>query len=309
MTDPFKDFLEELERRRSGRDASTAEGDNLSDDDGTPPPTRPRARRPSSGSGGGGVRPRLSIRSLLFPALIALFFVGSPIISLLTDARWFESLGAGALFWQRLQIQGTLFVSAALVSLLFLLATLFVAGLVSRRQGGGSSDARGESSEAPRPRPPLVDERGQIRIDGLGDAVRELFAAGGGAGRGGAGATATRIGNGVLRAAAVLVALVIAAQVAVNWEAISLWQHAVTFDPSGTPVVDPAFGRDISFYLFELPILRLAQGLVVTLLVAATALTAARYLPAIGARGLGFIGAIPRLHLAILVGEIGRAHV
>ena len=167
MTDPFKDFLEELERRRSGRDASTAEGDNLSDDDGTPPPTRPRARRPSSGSGGGGVRPRLSIRSLLFPALIALFFVGSPIISLLTDARWFESLGAGALFWQRLQIQGTLFVSAALVSLLFLLATLFVAGLVSRRQGGGSADARGESSEAPRPRPPLVDERGQIRIDGL----------------------------------------------------------------------------------------------------------------------------------------------
>ena len=304
MTDPFKDFLEELERRRSGRDASAAEGDNLSDDDGTPPPTRPRARRPSSGSGGGGVRPRLSIRSLLFPALIALFFVGSPIISLLTDARWFESLGAGALFWQRLQIQGTLFVSAALVSLLFLLATLFVAGLVSRRQGGGSSDTRGESSEAPRPRPPLVDERGQIRIDGLGDAVRELFAAGGGAGRGGAGATATRIGNGVLRAAAVLVALVIAAQVAVNWEAISLWQHAVTFDPSGTPVVDPAFGRDISFYLFELPILRLGQGLVVTLLVAATALTAVRYLPAIGARGLGFIGAIPRLHLAILVGGV-----
>ena len=96
MTDPFKDFLEELERRRSGRDASDAEGDNLSDDDGTPPPTRPRARRPSSGSGGGGVRPRLSLRSLLFPALIALFFVGSPIISLLTDARWFESLGAGA---------------------------------------------------------------------------------------------------------------------------------------------------------------------------------------------------------------------
>ena len=304
MTDPFKDFLEELERRRSGRDASAAEGDNLSDDDGTPPPTRPRARRPSSGSGGGGVRPRLGLRSLLFPALIALFFVGSPIISLLTDARWFESLGAGALFWQRIQIQGTLFVSAALVSLLFLLATLFVAGLVSRRQGGGSSDARGESSEAPRPRPPLVDERGQIRIDGLGDAVRELFAAGGGAGRGGAGATATRIGNGVLRAAAVLVALVIAAQVAVNWEAISLWQHAVTFDPSGTPVVDPAFGRDISFYLFELPILRLAQGLVVTLLVAATALTAVRYLPAIGARGLGFIGAIPRLHLAILVGGV-----
>ena len=304
MTDPFKDFLEELERRRSGRDASAAEGDNLSDDDGTPPPTRPRARRPSSGSGGGGVRPRLSLRSLLFPALIALFFVGSPIISLLTDARWFESLGAGALFWQRLQIQGTLFVSAALVSLLFLLATLFVAGLVSRRQGGGSSDARGESSEAPRPRPPLVDERGQIRIDGLGDAVRELFAAGGGAGRGGAGATATRIGNGVLRAAAVLVALVIAAQVAVNWEAISLWQHAVTFDPSGTPVVDPAFGRDISFYLFELPILRLGQGLVVTLLVAATALTAVRYLPAIGARGLGFIGAIPRLHLALLVGGV-----
>lgn len=75
--------------------------------------------------------------------LIGLFFIGSPIIGLLTDARWFESLGAGALFWQRLQIQGTLFVLAALAALAFLLITVLLAGLISRRQGGGDSLTRG----------------------------------------------------------------------------------------------------------------------------------------------------------------------
>ena len=42
MTDPFKDFLEELERRRSGGESPAA--DNASVDgaeEGTPPPSRP----------------------------------------------------------------------------------------------------------------------------------------------------------------------------------------------------------------------------------------------------------------------------
>jgi hypothetical protein len=54
-------------------------------------------------------RPKLTLRSLFVPIIVGLFFIGGPIIGLLTDARWFESLGAGDLFWQRLQIQGALF--------------------------------------------------------------------------------------------------------------------------------------------------------------------------------------------------------
>ncbi|MFM8690120.1 MAG: hypothetical protein ACKODF_03010, partial [Candidatus Limnocylindrus sp.] len=113
MTDPFKDFLEELERRRRGDETTAAQGADDAEGD-APPPTRPRARRPTSGSGANFTRPKLSLRSLFFPALFGLFLIGGPIIGLLTDARWFESLGAGDIFWQRLQIQGSLFAVSAL---------------------------------------------------------------------------------------------------------------------------------------------------------------------------------------------------
>ena len=305
MTDPFKDFLEELERRRSGD--ATSESSAASDED-RATPERPRARRPS-GSGTSRTAkvngPRLSLRTLLIPGAFLLFIIGGPIVGLLTDAKWYSSLGASALFWQRLQIQGTLFAVAALGALVFLLLTLLIAGLISRRSSGGTEPgASQQPREARADRPPLVNERGQIRIDGVGDALRDLFTTGGGFSATGEGSAVMRVGNGALRVATVVIALIIGAQVAANWEAISLWQHAVPFDPSGAAVVDPAFGRDISFYLFTLPILRLAQGVVVMLLLAGTVLTALRYLPAIGARGLGFVGALPRLHLALLVGGI-----
>ena len=305
MTDPFKDFLEELELRRSGD--ATSESSAASDEDQTTP-ERPRARRPS-GSGTSRTAkvngPRLSLRTLLIPGAFLLFIIGGPIVGLLTDAKWYSSLGASALFWQRLQIQGTLFAVAALGALVFLLLTLLIAGLISRRSSGGTGPgASQQSREARADRPPLVNERGQIRIDGVGDALRDLFTTGGGFSATAEGSAVMRVGNGALRVATVVIALIIGAQVAANWEAISLWQHAVPFDPSGAAVVDPAFGRDISFYLFTLPILRLAQGVVVMLLLAGTVLTALRYLPAIGARGLGFVGALPRLHLALLVGGI-----
>ncbi len=295
MTDPFKDFLEELERRRRGDETPAAPGADDAEGD-APPPARPRARRPSSGSGVNFTRPKLSLRSLFFPALFGLFLIGGPIISLLTDARWFESLGAGDIFWQRLQIQGSLFAASTLASLIFLLLMIWIASVIARRGGATPSEP---SEQAPRPeREPLVNERGQIRVDGIGEALRDLFNSGGG------GSTVAAVGSGVLRIGALLVALFVGAQVAANWEAISLWQNAVSFDPSGTPVVDPVFGRDISFYFFELPVLRLAQGIGVTLLLAGTLAAALRYLPGIGARGLGFVGTLPRLHLALMIGGV-----
>jgi len=296
VTDPFKDFLEELERRRRGDETPAAPGADDAEGD-APPPARPRARRPSSGSGVNFTRPKLSLRSLFFPALFGLFLIGGPIISLLTDARWFESLGAGDIFWQRLQIQGSLFAASTLASLIFLLLMISVASVIARRGGATPSEP---SEQAPRPeREPLVNERGQIRIDGLGEALRDLLSAGAGGG-----GTAAAVGSGVLRIGALVVALFIGVQVAANWEAISLWQNAVSFDPSGTPVVDPIFGRDVSFYFFELPVLRLAQGIGVTLLIAGTIAAGLRYLPAIGARGLGFVGTLPRLHLALMIGGV-----
>ena len=48
-----------------------------------------------------------------------------------------------------------------------------------------------------------------------------------------------------------------------SWETILLWQNRVPFAAAGaTAVVDPVFGRDVSYYLFELPFLRLVQAIV-----------------------------------------------
>jgi uncharacterized membrane protein (UPF0182 family) len=145
-----------------------------------------------------------------------------------------------------------------------------------------------------------MDDRGNLQPDGIVDALRGLFGADGDGAARSAGAT---IGSGALRIGAVVVALLVGAQVAANWEQIALWQNAVPYAADGS-VVDPIFGRDISFYLFSLPVLRLAQGLGILLLGGAAVLAALRYLPAIGARGLGGVGTLPRLHLALLAGAI-----
>jgi hypothetical protein len=225
-----------------------------------------------------------------------LVLVGGPVIGLLTDARWFESLGAGDLYWQRLQLQGSLFAGGTLAALALLLLSLVVAGLIARRLGVEPTDS-GTKRE---PRTPLMDSRGNLQPDGIVDTLRGLLGADGDGAERSAGAT---IGNGALRIGAVAIALLIGAQVAANWQQIALWQNAVPYAADGS-AVDPIFGRDISFYLFTLPVLRLAQGLGILLLGGATALAALRYLPALGARGLGGVGTLPRLHLALLIGGL-----
>jgi uncharacterized membrane protein (UPF0182 family) len=297
MSDPFKDFLEELERRRGN---GTPEA-NASEPESDAPASRTRARRPG-GSAPSGPRPtfKLGLRTLFLPILLVIVLIMGPIIGLLTDARWFESLDAGAIYWQRLQLQGGLFVGGTLAALALLMVSLFAAGLIARRLGSTPTGSA-TSSDAPRePRTPLLDDRGNLQPDGIVDALRGIFGADGDGAVRSAGAT---IGNGALRIGAVVVALLVGAQVAANWEQIALWQNAVPYAADGS-AVDPIFGRDISFYLFSLPVLRLAQGLGTLLLGGATVLAALRYLPALGARGLGGVGTLPRLHLALLAGAI-----
>ena len=70
---------------------------------------------------------------------------------------------------------------------------------------------------------------------------------------------------------------------------------------AAAPVTDPVFGRDIGFFLFELPFLRVIQGLFNGLVVAALLLAAAQYL--IGASRSGLVFTTPiRVHLAVLAG-------
>ena len=98
-----------------------------------------------------------------------------------------------------------------------------------------------------------------------------------------------------------LAALALAGSVAGSWQTILLWQHRVPFDPSGTVVPDPVFGRDISFFLFDLPFLRFLQTEANALLVAALVVSGARYLlSALG--GAGSFDTRVRVHLGVLAG-------
>ena len=130
---------------------------------------------------------------------------GDTLLGLLTDARWYESLGAGALFWQRLQIQGSLFAVAGLVALAFLLFNLAVAGALSRTSGAPTpGDAAGPRA----PRPSLVDEDGNVRVDSVADFLRGIFGGGLSSARGGNSIGA--IGSRALRIVAVVAALIVA---------------------------------------------------------------------------------------------------
>ena len=68
-----------------------------------------------------------------------------------------------------------------------------------------------------------------------------------------------------------------------------------------SPGRDPIFGRDISFYLFELPFLRWIQSAANGLLLAALAVSAGRYLIG-GLRGGITFTTQMRVHLAVLAG-------
>ena len=104
-----------------------------------------------------------------------------------------------------------------------------------------------------------------------------------------------------LAVVAILAALGVAGALAGSWETVLLWQHQVpTLTAAGTPVVDPVFGRDVSYYLFQLPFLRLVQATLGGLLIAALVVAGGRYLLA-AARGGGFPTPV-RVHLGVLAG-------
>ena len=78
------------------------------------------------------------------------------------------------------------------------------------------------------------------------------------------------------------------------------WLPGTGTDPAN-PVTDPVFRRDIGFFLFELPFLRLIQAVVNGVLLAALFLTIGRYV--LGAlRGTFDFNTPIRVHLAVLGG-------
>jgi uncharacterized membrane protein (UPF0182 family) len=230
--------------------------------------------------------------------VVLMFAVG---IDLWTDVIWYRSVGFDQVFWTRLGTQVGLFALGGVVALIVLLVNLWLAGRFSPTTEGGAvgggtlrswidrlneaaanaDPGRSERRQWDRWNRSSTGEPANVTPLELPDPVP--------------------LGRVVIIVVAVLLALGIAGTVAANWETIALWQHRVPFDPSGTPVVDPIFHLDISFFLFDLPFLRLIQTLVSGLLIASLVVTAARYLlSAVG--GAAVFDTRVRVHLGVLAG-------
>jgi uncharacterized membrane protein (UPF0182 family) len=267
-------------------------------------PPRPTAMDGGQDGGSGGRGRRIGLYMAV--GVLLLIFIGSGLIlDLWTDVLWFQSVGYDTVFWTRLGTQLALFAGALLVASLVLFGNLFLAGRLAPAPTGGPGgslrslfDRINEAALAADP----------DRRPGSGG-----FASfGGGAGAGPAprerAATfdaddipdLTPIASVVLLVVAALGALTIAGSVAASWETVLLYQNRVPFSPeTASAVVDPVFGQDVSFFLFELPFLRLIQAVFNGIVVAALILVFVRYIVAATRGSLVFATPV-RVHLATL---------
>jgi uncharacterized membrane protein (UPF0182 family) len=311
---------------RADEDSPAAERDDPDEAEPEPIHARPRPggrgrggrgpggpRRPRSGRTGGpdDGAPRLRDRlrgvglAVLIFGVLAIITVAGVLLDLVTDAIWYRSVGYDAVFFTRLGTQAALFTGVLVAVLLFLGLNIWLAGRLApppdpARAGtvGGFATRLGEALGVEAARP------------GQGPGGRSTFG-GAGFGSGGQARTITfeadelpdlvPIVRWVIVGLAVVIALATAASAAAHWETVLLWRNQVPFAPTGPVVADPIFGRDVGYYLFELPFLRAGQALFNGLLIAALALSIGRYLLA-GARGGLVFTTQMRLHLAILGG-------
>ena len=218
-------------------------------------------------------------------------------LDLWTDALWYQSVGFDAVFWTRLGAQVGLFAAAGLGTLAILLANLALASRLvppPERVGVGGSfrsllDRLNEAAQAADPdrRPGSRWRDEPTRPVTLGaDDIPDL----------------TPFAGVALVGISIFIALTIGASLASVWETVLLWLNRVPFSPdAGAAVVDPVFGRDIGYFLFELPFLRLVQALFNGIVLASLLIVFARYLVGASRGSLVFTTPV-RVHLAVLGG-------
>ncbi len=308
MRDIFDDFLKELEKRQNeaagrptgprsvGPDDGDGSGDGPGDgsgdgpdrtegppDRGDAPPRRPTARR----RGGSNDGRRIIGTWAFILIVVGVLFVGSLVVNLWTDVLWYGSIGFVDVLWTRIGSQAGLFALGGIGALIVLLLNLYIAGRFSDRAEPGSGDglrnffARFEQASAggfgQGPRGPRPVNAQPIDLPDLGP-----------------------IGTWALIGVALLSALGLAGALAGQWETVQLWINRVPFAAEST-VVDPVFGRDVSWFLFELPFLRLLQSVANSILVASLLVGGGRYL--VGALSGRFSASTPiRVHIGLLAG-------
>jgi uncharacterized membrane protein (UPF0182 family) len=266
-----------------------------------------RPRRPVGGPDDGAQPP--SVRQLLRRAglivvivvILAFLFLFGAFVNLWTDVAWYSSVGFDSVFWTRLGAQVSLFVLGLVLTLLILLINLWLAGRLAppfdparpgrlkaamdrwtdqQRQAEHNARLRGESPFGPgNPFGPGIRMGG-----GFDGEVPDM----------------TPLAKWVIAGIAVLVALGVAGALAGSWDTVQLWIHRVPYSPTST-VTDPIFGKDISFFLFELPFWRLLQTVLNGVLLSALLVAGARYLVAALRGGEVFVTRV-RVHLAVIGG-------
>jgi uncharacterized protein len=265
-------------------------------------PPRPRlvVGGPNDGSSSGGRVRNFGIGFIGLAIVVVIILLGVG-VSFLTDAIWFKSVGFEAVFWTRVTTQIGLFAGGGILALVFLLFNFWLAGrllpppdpdrpspfagwferLAGEDVNGGGRPGRPWENRPPNR--PAGNRMGQRPSEGIVLSAEDLpdFAP---------------IARWVLIALVVLIALGVAGSAASHWETILLWRNQVPYG-----VNDPIFGRDISFYLFQLPFVRWLQSGANGLLLAALAISAGRYMLG-GLRGGITFTTQMRVHLAVLAG-------
>ena len=305
-------------RSGEGDDADRTAGDDVTTDretDGAAAPRsindRPRRRRgrrsgrPPGGPNDGGGRAgrygrRFGIAAFLLVALfvIFLFSVG---LDLWTDALWFGSVGFDGVFWTRVLSQLGLGAVTFLVAAIVLIGNLWLAGRCSPPPTGEPGTFRSivdrfnEAAAA-------ADAR-RDRTSPFGDWRGGRYESGSSGGRPVAIEAPdfpdiTPLIGWILGGIALFIAILIGGSMSGAWETVLLWIHRVPFSPTAS-VTDPIFNRDISFFLFDLPFLRLIQGLFNGIVLAALLISLARYVVA-AANGAPVFDTRVRVHLAVL---------
>ena len=283
-------------RRRRGRGSQPAHT-------GGKPPGGPNDG--ARGTSAGDVARRVGVAALILAigAILLLLVAG---INLWTDAIWYRSVGFDSVFWTRLGVQAGLFIGAGLLALVVLLGNLLIANRLApppdperpgqlRVVAGRLAEAQRQAEQSARARA-TTGPLGAFGISGRRQGTGELTFSW----EGEEIPDIVPIGTWVIAGVAVLLALGIAGAVSGAWETLMLWIHRVPFSPTQS-VTDPIFGRDISFFLFELPFFRFVQALVNGLLLASLLVVGARYLLAVTRGGEVFVTRV-RVHLAVLGG-------
>jgi uncharacterized membrane protein (UPF0182 family) len=304
MPDIFDEFMDELKRRSAGQPPSDRGPRRVGPE---PPEDEPPDDEPPDGERRDSEPPRRMPRRDVRPApggprlrlwliaglVILLLFLLTGGIDFWTDVIWYQSVHFDSVFWTRLLAGVGLFVGGLVVAALVLLGNLRLAGRLAppaTRSGGGFREFLGRLNDA-------AQAAGQGPYGGPGRPYRT--------GRQGQGLEIempdlTPALGWLIGFLAIIVALGVGGSLASSWETILLWANRVPFSPDPAhPVIDPVFTRDISWFLFELPFLRVLQGTANWLVVGSLLVAGARYLVA-ASRGGDVLATPVRVHLAIL---------